>query len=535
MTRVPAAFTESEVEDAALEWLESLGWRVLHGPSIGPDTAGAERTDYSEVILERSQYGSWQEYQRAAARAFRDLDCTAEVDKIITGARGTHKIDVFVTFQQFGNQCRWVVECKLWSKPVSKDVVQTLQSIVQNVGADRGIIFAEGGFQSGAHIAAQNTNILLHSSLEDFKHTAHVHTIRIPLSRQDSDEPDAPPVHVFHKAWRPHYLLRHEDRLLVGNWGIQQGGNIAIVDPVTRSVEGVIDLDKYETRRTPSAHPEIHQYSPGNMACADGRVFVGQVFSRFLLVIDIRTQSIVRRIAIPGGGEGSIASSPDGKHIYFASNRANRLFIVDSATYEYETVDYPRGGRGSLCVLPHPSKPLLYIGMQRGGALYGASYPGGNCFLATYDLARHRYINTLYLAEIRGNRSDDSAPVCLTYDEKQNCLFVGMFQSLRGICRVDETGSQIMSNVRLEPNARNEHFRWVDPLSQALYRNMLITVNRNNRELVVLDRRSGRVKHTAYLGDAPNGPHSVVVVDDMAVISYPERGGLVFYDLGALG
>ena len=53
MTSATAAFTESEVEDATLEWLESLGWRVLHGPSIGPDTAGAERTDYSEVILER--------------------------------------------------------------------------------------------------------------------------------------------------------------------------------------------------------------------------------------------------------------------------------------------------------------------------------------------------------------------------------------------------------------------------------------------------------------------------------------------------
>ena len=46
MTSATAAFTESEVEDAALEWLESLGWRVLHGPSIGPDTPNAERSDY---------------------------------------------------------------------------------------------------------------------------------------------------------------------------------------------------------------------------------------------------------------------------------------------------------------------------------------------------------------------------------------------------------------------------------------------------------------------------------------------------------
>ena len=47
------AFTESEVEDATLEWLEGLGWKVAHGPDIAPHAAGAERSDYSEVILER--------------------------------------------------------------------------------------------------------------------------------------------------------------------------------------------------------------------------------------------------------------------------------------------------------------------------------------------------------------------------------------------------------------------------------------------------------------------------------------------------
>ena len=46
-------FTESEVEDAALDWLGSLGWAVAHGPDIAPDTPGAERTDYSTVVLEQ--------------------------------------------------------------------------------------------------------------------------------------------------------------------------------------------------------------------------------------------------------------------------------------------------------------------------------------------------------------------------------------------------------------------------------------------------------------------------------------------------
>ena len=46
-------FTEAEVEAATLEWLAGLGWQMAHGPDIGPDTPGAERDDYGEVVLER--------------------------------------------------------------------------------------------------------------------------------------------------------------------------------------------------------------------------------------------------------------------------------------------------------------------------------------------------------------------------------------------------------------------------------------------------------------------------------------------------
>ena len=35
--------TESVVEDAALAWLESLGWQVLYGPDIAPETPFTER------------------------------------------------------------------------------------------------------------------------------------------------------------------------------------------------------------------------------------------------------------------------------------------------------------------------------------------------------------------------------------------------------------------------------------------------------------------------------------------------------------
>ena len=48
------AFTESIVEDAALAWLEALGYAVLHGPDIADGEPGAERSDanYRDVVLD---------------------------------------------------------------------------------------------------------------------------------------------------------------------------------------------------------------------------------------------------------------------------------------------------------------------------------------------------------------------------------------------------------------------------------------------------------------------------------------------------
>ncbi len=45
--------TESVVEQAALAWLESVGWQVVNGAEIAPGEAGAERERYGQVTLDR--------------------------------------------------------------------------------------------------------------------------------------------------------------------------------------------------------------------------------------------------------------------------------------------------------------------------------------------------------------------------------------------------------------------------------------------------------------------------------------------------
>jgi type I restriction enzyme R subunit len=51
---VTSRFTESIDEDAALAWLDGLGWQVKHGPEIAVGMLGAERSDpnYRDVMLE---------------------------------------------------------------------------------------------------------------------------------------------------------------------------------------------------------------------------------------------------------------------------------------------------------------------------------------------------------------------------------------------------------------------------------------------------------------------------------------------------
>jgi type I restriction enzyme, R subunit len=43
--------TESVVEEAALTWVDKLGWRAKHGPEIAPGELAAERADFGQVVL----------------------------------------------------------------------------------------------------------------------------------------------------------------------------------------------------------------------------------------------------------------------------------------------------------------------------------------------------------------------------------------------------------------------------------------------------------------------------------------------------
>jgi len=105
----------------------------------------------------------WRNYQDEAAEFFRSLGMTAQVDATVQGVRTSHDVDVLATLPYAGLEIRWVVECKQWQTRVTKLHVLALREIVSDIGADRGVLLAEAGFQAGAREAATLTNLQLPS------------------------------------------------------------------------------------------------------------------------------------------------------------------------------------------------------------------------------------------------------------------------------------------------------------------------------------------------------------------------------------
>lgn len=101
----------------------------------------------------------WKAYQEEAASFFRSIGLNAETDVAVQGVRTSHDVDVLVKSVHAGFHVTWIVECKHWKTRVSKLHVLALREIVAEVGADRGILLSEEGFQSGAVEAATLTNV----------------------------------------------------------------------------------------------------------------------------------------------------------------------------------------------------------------------------------------------------------------------------------------------------------------------------------------------------------------------------------------
>ncbi len=89
-------FSESVVEQAAMAWLEGLGYAVLAGPTIAPGELAAERADYSAVVFERRLRDAIVQLNpdlppEALEDAFRKLT-RAEAPTVVARNRAVHRM-----------------------------------------------------------------------------------------------------------------------------------------------------------------------------------------------------------------------------------------------------------------------------------------------------------------------------------------------------------------------------------------------------------------------------------------------------------
>ena len=104
---------------------------------------------------------NWRALQEKVAEIFRDIGYLAETDKKLGTIRGSVNVDVFSADITQSPNMIYVCECKHWSRRVPKTVVHSFRTVMQDFGANYGLIISKKGFQKGAYEAAQNTNIKL--------------------------------------------------------------------------------------------------------------------------------------------------------------------------------------------------------------------------------------------------------------------------------------------------------------------------------------------------------------------------------------
>lgn len=103
------------------------------------------------------QPNDWKDLQNKVAHVLQVCGYKVETPKKIQTPRETIEVDVYAENSEFKIVC----ECKYWKSNVPQSVVHSFRTVVLDIGANKGIIIAQSGFQRGAYNSVQNTNIEL--------------------------------------------------------------------------------------------------------------------------------------------------------------------------------------------------------------------------------------------------------------------------------------------------------------------------------------------------------------------------------------
>lgn len=110
----------------------------------------------------------WLDLQNKVAYVFCSCGYVVETPKKVRTVRGEVEIDVYAKSSDMLICC----ECKNWNCNISQNTVFAFRTVLEDIGANKGIIIAKKGFQIGAYKTSRNTIIELKKwdvFLEDYK------------------------------------------------------------------------------------------------------------------------------------------------------------------------------------------------------------------------------------------------------------------------------------------------------------------------------------------------------------------------------
>jgi hypothetical protein len=112
-------------------------------------------------VINSSHPINWRDLQIQIARIMEESGFIIDLEKDIKTVRGIVNIDVYAEDVSQKPKIIYLCECKFWQKAIPKSVVHSFRSVVNDYGANWGLIISSHGFQSGAFAAAANSNIRL--------------------------------------------------------------------------------------------------------------------------------------------------------------------------------------------------------------------------------------------------------------------------------------------------------------------------------------------------------------------------------------
>ena len=113
------------------------------------------------MLIEAGEPATWRDLEKSVAQILDECGLQVESPKKLETARGSIEVDVYARDTKTTPDSVCLCECKHWGTNVPKTVVHSFRTVVVDSGANTGLIISKLGFQPGAEVAAEHSNIRL--------------------------------------------------------------------------------------------------------------------------------------------------------------------------------------------------------------------------------------------------------------------------------------------------------------------------------------------------------------------------------------